>query len=44
MDNLDKKILAYVQENGRISLTELSDKVGLSMSKTVKATGRQWRD
>ncbi|MDY6216799.1 Lrp/AsnC family transcriptional regulator [Actinobacillus porcinus] len=32
MDNLDKKILAYVQENGRISLTELSDKVGLSIS------------
>lgn len=32
MDNLDKKILAYIQENGRISLTELSDKVGLSIS------------
>lgn len=32
MDNLDKKILAHIQKNGRISLTELSDKVGLSIS------------
>lgn len=32
MDKLDKKILAILQENGRISLTELAEKVGLSIS------------
>lgn len=32
MDNIDKKILAHLQKNGRISLTELAEKVGISLS------------
>lgn len=32
MDTINKKILAKLQENGRISLTALADHVGLSVS------------
>ncbi len=32
MDAIDKKILVQLQQNGRISLTELCAKVGLSLS------------
>lgn len=32
MDRIDKKIIAELQINGRISLTELSEKVGISLS------------
>jgi DNA-binding Lrp family transcriptional regulator len=32
MDNRDKKILAELQGNGRLSITELAERVGLSVS------------
>lgn len=32
MDNIDRKILAQLQQNGRISLTELADTIGLSLA------------
>ncbi|MBF7684137.1 Lrp/AsnC family transcriptional regulator [Acinetobacter sp. B5B] len=32
MDNIDKKILSELQLNGRLSITELAEKVGLSLS------------
>lgn len=32
MDRIDKKIIAELQKNGRISLTELCEKVGISLS------------
>ncbi|HDZ9352776.1 TPA: Lrp/AsnC family transcriptional regulator, partial [Klebsiella pneumoniae] len=32
MDRTDKKIIAELQADGRLSLTELADKVGLSLS------------
>ena len=32
MDRTDKKILAELQLNGRLSITELAEKVGLSIS------------
>ena len=32
MDKIDKKILAELQEDGRLSLTDLAAKVGLSLS------------
>lgn len=32
MDAIDRKILAELQEDGRLTLTELADRVGLSMS------------
>lgn len=32
MDRIDRKILIELQKNGRISLTELSEKVGLSLT------------
>ncbi len=32
MDKLDKKILAELQFNGRLSITELAERVGLSVS------------
>ncbi|WP_288398046.1 Lrp/AsnC family transcriptional regulator [uncultured Acinetobacter sp.] len=32
MDKMDKKILAELQQNGRLSLTELAEKIGLSLS------------
>ncbi|UVJ41338.1 Lrp/AsnC family transcriptional regulator [Arthrobacter sp. CJ23] len=32
MDNVDRKILAELQNDGRISLTELADRVNLSLS------------
>ncbi|PJG82473.1 Lrp/AsnC family transcriptional regulator [Caviibacterium pharyngocola] len=32
MDKIDKKIIAELQKNGRISLTELCEKVGISLS------------
>ena len=32
MDDLDRKILAEVQQNGRLTVTELADRVGLSLS------------
>jgi len=32
VDHLDRKILAELQRDGRLTLTELADRVGLSMS------------
>lgn len=32
MDRIDKKILAELQKDGRLSFTELADRVGLSLS------------
>ncbi len=32
MDNVDRKILAELQEDGRLSITELAHRVGLSVS------------
>lgn len=32
MDKLNRKILAELQKNGKISLTELSEKIGISLS------------
>lgn len=32
MDRIDRQILAELQENGRLSITELAGKVGLSLS------------
>ena len=32
MDQIDRNILALLQEDGRLSLTDLAEKVGLSMS------------
>jgi DNA-binding Lrp family transcriptional regulator len=32
MDALDKKILALLQDDGRLTVTELADRVGLSLS------------
>ncbi len=32
MDKIDKKILAELQQNGRLSLTESAEKIGLSLS------------
>ena len=32
MDKIDRKILAELQADGRLSVTELADKVGLSVS------------
>lgn len=45
MDAIDKKILAELQKDGRLSLTDLSEKVGLSLSpchrrvKTLEESG-----
>ncbi|ENV35216.1 Lrp/AsnC family transcriptional regulator [Acinetobacter gerneri] len=32
MDNIDKKILAELQNDGRLSVTDLAEKIGLSVS------------
>ncbi|MEX5502202.1 Lrp/AsnC family transcriptional regulator [Pseudomonas putida] len=32
MDNVDRKILAELQQDGRLSVTELAERVGLSLS------------
>lgn len=32
MDRLDRKILAAVQDDGRLTVTELANRVGLSLS------------
>lgn len=32
MDNIDRKILAELQSDGRLSVTELADRIGLSIS------------
>ncbi len=34
MDTIDKKILALLQEDGRLSVTEIADKISLSLSAT----------
>ena len=45
MDKIDRKILAELQSNGRLSITELAEKVGLSLSpchrrlRTLEASG-----
>lgn len=45
MDRIDRKIIAELQADGRLSLTELADKVGLSLSpchrrvKSLEETG-----
>lgn len=32
MDDIDRKILAVMQENGRLSITEVAERIGLSLS------------
>ena len=32
MDRIDKKIIAELQANGRLSITELAERIGLSLS------------
>ena len=32
MDSLDRKILAELQQDGRLTVTELAERVGLSLS------------
>ena len=32
MDNIDRKILAELQSDGRLSVTDLADRIGLSLS------------
>ena len=32
MDNIDRKILAELQQDGRLTVTELSERIGLSLS------------
>ena len=42
-DELDRKILASLQADGRMSLAELSTKVGLSPSPCVRRVGKlEW--
>jgi DNA-binding Lrp family transcriptional regulator len=36
LDETDRKILSHLQENGRISLADLADKVGLSASPCLR--------
>jgi DNA-binding Lrp family transcriptional regulator len=44
MDALDRKILAELQMNGRLTLTELSDRVRLSLSPCQRRLRRLERD
>jgi hypothetical protein len=39
MDAIDKKILAELQSDGRLTLTDLADRVGLSMSPATAGFG-----
>ncbi|RYE70639.1 MAG: AsnC family transcriptional regulator, partial [Oxalobacteraceae bacterium] len=32
MDEIDRKIISELQKNGRLSVTELAERVGLSLS------------
>ncbi len=36
LDDIDRKLLAAVQENGRLSATELADRVGLTVSPCLR--------
>jgi Lrp/AsnC family leucine-responsive transcriptional regulator len=44
LDRIDKKILRILQVNGRISMTELSEKVGLSITPCTERVRRLERD
>lgn len=44
MDKTDRKILKLLQENARISFTELADKVGLSVTPVTERVRRLERD
>ncbi|SQI44508.1 Leucine-responsive regulatory protein [Serratia plymuthica] len=35
MDKIDRKILAELQFDGRLSVTELADRIGLSVSPAI---------
>ncbi len=36
MNKIDRKILAELQSNGRLSITELAERVGLSLSHVIE--------
>ncbi|RBH36289.1 AsnC family transcriptional regulator, partial [Pseudomonas sp. MWU13-2860] len=44
LDKTDLKILRLLQKNGRISMTELSEKVGLSTTPCTERVRRMERD
>jgi Lrp/AsnC family leucine-responsive transcriptional regulator len=44
LDRLDRKILAELQSNGRISMTDLAERVGLSTTPCVERVKRMERD
>lgn len=44
LDKLDRKILRILQEDGRISMKDLSEQVGLSMTPAIERVKRMERD
>ena len=44
LDKLDRKILRILQEDGRISMKELSEQVGLSVTPAIERVKRMERD
>ncbi len=40
MDKIDRKILAELQTDGRLSVTELAERIGLSVSPATAGCGR----
>ncbi len=44
LDKIDKRILDILQQNGRISMTELADAVGLTVTPCIERVRRMERD
>ena len=44
LDKLDRKILRILQEDGRISMKDLSEQVGLSITPAIERVKRMERD
>ena len=44
LDKLDRKILKILQEDGRISMKDLGEQVGLSTTPTIERVKRMERD
>lgn len=42
MDAIDRQILAELQQDGRVTLTELAERVGLSLSLPATAGSEHW--
>ncbi len=40
MDSIDRKIIAELQSDGRLSITELAERVNLSLSPVIDGRGR----